>query len=136
LFGERSLHGLHCNDRFGCYCEYVLKYLRENSVLNENINWPRCINRIVLKFKQVKLPKNKIWFCISIIIGLVHYPNHTFLKNYNSLIRAGLNCKHDLKREIEFRYQKLKTAQVLLTKTCTLAHLLSPLSCETRSLFS
>ena len=52
-------------------CECVLKFSRENSVFKREHKL------------QVKLLKNR--FCMSIIIGLVHYPNHTFLQNYNSL---------------------------------------------------
>ena len=48
--------------------------------LNENIKRPKCINEYL---KQVKLLENR--FCMNIIIGLVHYPNHTFLQNCNSL---------------------------------------------------
>ena len=40
---------------------------------------------IILKFEQLKLFKIGSVYSVYIIIGLVHYPIHTFLQNFNSL---------------------------------------------------
>lgn len=59
--------------------EYFLTFSRANSVLNRKHK--RQMN--ILRLKQVKHIKNG--FCLTIIIELVDYPNHTILQNYNSL---------------------------------------------------
>lgn len=61
--------------------QYTFNNVKQNNWHRENtaINWPSN------KWMSWNLIMSKLMFCMSIIVGLVQYPNHTFSQNHNSL---------------------------------------------------